>query len=128
MADATVRLVAFARALRDGKEVTARDITLAARAGDRVCLDLLDETGRYLGVAVTNMLVILNVEMVVFTGGMTAAGRLLLDPIRNEARKRTFGLAFRGVRIVFSHLGNDAGLIGAAGWALHKSAARQRTP
>lgn len=112
----------LAKAAREGREVTARDITLAARAGDKTCLSLLDETGRYLGVIVTNMLVILNVEMVVFAGGMIAAGSLLLDPIRDEARKRTFGLAFRGVKIVFSHLGNDAGLIGAAGWALHKSA------
>ena len=49
----------------------ARDITLAARAGDRTCRALLTETGRYLGIAVMNVLSMLNVELVVFTGGLT---------------------------------------------------------
>jgi len=109
----------LAARLRCGEPVTARDIALAARAGDATCRRLIEETGRYLGIGVTNMLHILNVELVVFAGGMTAAGTMLLKPIREEVRRRAFPLARRGVRILFSRLGNDAGLIGAAGFALN---------
>ena len=104
--------------VKAGREVTARDICEAAKAGDRTCRALMEETGRFLGVAVANMLNILNVERIIFTGGMTAAGALLLNPIRAEVRRRTLPLVRRGVKIVFSRMGNDAGLIGAAGWAL----------
>ena len=113
----------LAAAVRAGDDVTARDIATAAKAGDRTCIRLMKETGQYLGIAVMNMLHVLNVECVVFAGGMTAAGRLLLDPIREEARRRTFPLAFRNVRILFSRMGSDAGLLGAAGWALRQRGA-----
>jgi glucokinase len=107
--------------LKGGEPVTARDISDAAVKGDPLCLALMEETGRFLGVGVMNLLHILNIELVAFTGGMTAAGDLLLDAIRNEARWRTLGLAMKGVKIVFSRMGNDAGLIGAAGWALRRT-------
>jgi len=108
----------LARKVKTGERITARDISSAARKGDRLSARIMEETGRMLGIAVTNMLHILNVECVVFAGGMTAAGTLLLRPIREEARKRTMKYSMRGVKILFSRLGNDAGLIGAAGWAL----------
>lgn len=98
--------------------VTAKDIARAAADGDRTCRELIEETGRFLGVGVMNMLHILNVERVIFAGGMSAAGEMLLEPIRAEARRRTLPLAMRNVEIVFSRLGNDAGLIGAGGWAM----------
>jgi glucokinase len=104
------------------RAVTGRDISDAARAGDRLCRRLINETGHWLGIAVMNILHMLNVEMIVFAGGMTAAGDLLLRPIRREAKRRTMPLPMRGVKILFSKLGNDAGLIGAAGWALRQIA------
>ncbi len=115
----------LAAAVKAGRDVTARDICVAAKAGDRTCRRLMEETGRYLGVAVANMLHILNVERVVFAGGMTAAGSMLLKPIRDEARRRTFPFLSRGVKILFSRLGNDAGLLGAAGWAFRQVAGRR---
>ena len=111
----------LAARLKQSRRVTAHDIADAAAAGDRTCRALMEETGRFLGIAVMNVLHFLNVELVVFTGGMTAAGALLLDPIRDEARRRTFPLAFKGVKILFSRMGNDAGLIGAAGWAMRRT-------
>jgi glucokinase len=111
----------LAAQLKRGEPVTARDISDAARDGDPLCLALMEETGRFLGIGVMNLLHILNVELVAFTGGMTAAGDLLLDSIRSEARHRTLALAMKGVKIVFSRMGNDAGLIGAAGWALRRT-------
>jgi len=108
----------LASRIKAGLEVSARDVCMAARQGDRLSIKLMTETGRYLGVLAANMLNILNVECLVFTGGMTAAGSLLLKPIREEAHLRSYRLALKGVKICFSRLGNDAGLIGAGGLAL----------
>lgn len=117
----------LAKRVRAGEKITARDIFDAAKAGDALCLKLVNEAGKFLGIGVTNMLHILNVELAVFAGGMTAAGSILLKPIREEVRKRAFPLSRRHVKILFSKLGNDAGLIGAAGLALHTRAGRRGT-
>ena len=102
--------------------ISGKDIYEAAVAGDVTAREAIEETGRFLGMAATNVIHILNPEMVVFAGGLTGAGDMLLNPIREEARARTFNAAFERVQIVFAELGNDAGLIGAAGWALKTSA------
>ena len=51
-------------------------------------------------------------------GGVSAAGELLIDPARAAFRKQLTGRGFRPeARIVRAELGNEAGLIGAAGLA-----------
>lgn len=107
--------------IRAGDEPTARDIDAAAKAGDATAREVMEATGRYLGIAAANMINVLNPEMIVFGGGVTAAGDILLNPIREEAEKRALGVAYEACSIVFATLGNDAGLIGAAGCALKAS-------
>jgi len=107
----------LAKAVKAGDEVTARDICMAAKAGDKASADIMEETGKLLGAISTNMLNILNVERVVFAGGVTKAGSILLKPIRDDVKARLIPVMRKGVKILFSKLGNDAGLIGAAGWA-----------
>ncbi|NOZ23125.1 MAG: ROK family protein [Planctomycetes bacterium] len=96
----------------------AADITRAAQAGDETARRIVEETGRMLGTVATNMMHILNPEMIIFAGGMIAAGGFLLTPILDEVKKRAFEASKKGCRIVFAELGGDAGLIGAAGCAL----------
>jgi len=96
----------------------AADISKAAVAGDSTAREIIEETGRMLGAIATNMLHILNPEMIVFAGGMIAAGDILLNPIREEVESRAFEASKEGVRIVFAELGGNAGVIGAAGCAL----------
>ena len=111
-------------AIKDGASSTLRgdfeaaDIAQAAQDGDETALRILEETGRMLGAIATNMMHILNPEMVVFAGGMIAAGDLLLQPIRDEVQKRALDASKEKTQVVFAELGGDAGLIGAAGCAL----------
>jgi glucokinase len=112
----------LAEAVRRGDAVRGRDIHEAALAGDALAREVIEETGRFLGIATTNVIHIFNPDLVLFAGGMTGAGNMLLDPIRQEARRRAFRAAFERVRLDFAKLGNDAGMIGAAGWALRTSA------
>jgi len=104
-----------ASALSDrGEELTARDIYEAAVAGDALAGENLAQTGAYLGAAVTNILHILNPRVVVLSGGVTAAGDMLLKPLMAEVNRRAMTAHLEGVKICFAGLGNDAGVIGAA--------------
>ena len=100
------------------KNITAKMIHIAATKGDKFAKGLLAETGRYLGIAVANVLNILNPEIVIFSGGMIEAGDLLFKHIRKEAMKRALPQPAKRVKIVPAKLGNNAGIIGAAGLAL----------
>ncbi len=96
------------------EQLTARDIHRAAVAGDETARQNIAQTGRYLGVGVSNILHCLNPEVVAFSGGVTAAGDMLLEPLRQEVAWRTMEHNRRGVQICFAELPDDAGIIGAA--------------
>jgi len=104
--------------LKNTEEVTAKIINEAALQGDKAALNIIKETGCYLGVAVTNIIHILNPEVVVLAGGMTGSGDLLMNPIKEIVKNRTIEASYKDTQIVFSQLGNDAGIIGAAGCLL----------
>lgn len=93
----------------------------AARAGDARAQRGIHDAGRYLGIGVSNVVVLLNVDRVVIGGGIAAAGALLLDPIRDEIGLRVHITDVSRIDVVFGELGTWAGAIGAA---LHGSAAR----
>ncbi len=105
-------------ALKDTREITAKAINDAALQGDKASLDVIRETGEYLGVALVNIMHVLNPEMIVLAGGMTGSGELLMNPIKQVVGKRALEASRKDTKIVFSLLGNDAGIIGAAGCLL----------
>ena len=110
-------LEAFARADRIaaacGTE-TAEAAVMAARAGDVRALAGLSDIGRYLGIGIGNLITIISPDRVVIGGGVAAAGDLLLQPIRDEVRRRVHMTALDTVDIVTAELGTWAGAIGAA--------------
>lgn len=107
-----------ASSLRDAGDVTAKMINDAALQGDKASLDIIKETGQYLGVALVNIMHILNPEVIVLAGGMIGSGDLLMNPVKQLIREKAFVASAKETKIVFSQLGNDAGIIGAAGCLL----------
>ena len=95
-------------------EFTSRDIHEAALAGDRAARENIEMTGRYLGVAIANLIHILNPAVIVLGGGVTAAGDMLMGPLREEVRQRAIEDCRRGVEVRIAELGEEAGFIGAA--------------
>jgi glucokinase len=94
--------------------LTAENVFDACMRGDRAACEIFQETGRYLGIAAANLINFLNLERIVLGGGVMAAGSLLLDPARVEARRRAFPAAFAACEIVQSQLWPESGMIGAA--------------
>ena len=95
----------------------AREVHALARAGDPAALESFRRCAYWLGIGLGTVVNMLNPGMILLGGGVLAAGRLLLDPVVEEARRRSNPLPFAGCRIARAALGNDAGLIGAAAWA-----------
>lgn len=99
---------------------TTELVVRAARRGDRVARRIVAEVGTNLGRGVASIVSLLNPEVVVVGGGLGAAGELLLGPLRRAALRWGQPLASRQVRIVRSRLGDNAGVLGAARYALLK--------
>ncbi|MHC4503250.1 MAG: ROK family protein [Planctomycetota bacterium] len=102
------------------EEITARAVHEAAVAGSAYCKALIERTGRYLGIGIASLVNTLDPQVVVIFGGMAAAGEMLLGPCREAVREHALPPAKDRVRIVPAELGEDAGVIGAAGLALRR--------
>lgn len=103
---------------RLARMLTAEEAVEAARRGNRRARVALEQAGGALGRAVANLVSLLNPEIVVVGGGLAQAGELLLRPLRRAARQWAQPLAMRQVRIIRSRLGEYAGVLGAARYAL----------
>ncbi len=95
--------------------LTARAVSDAARAGDGLAAEVIEEAGRMLGVGVASLVNVLNPEYVVVAGGAAAIGDPLFGPMRDEVRRRAFEAAADACRIVPGSLEGQAGVIGTAG-------------
>jgi glucokinase len=96
------------------EEFTAGDVALEARNGDDFSIMMLERTGRSIGIAVASMINLLSIERIILGGTIMEAGDLILQPIVEEARKRSFQPCFEATKIVPARLGVDGVAIGAA--------------
>jgi glucokinase len=101
-----------------GRNVSPTELTELLLAGDAVAREALNRVGTYLGRALVTLVAIVDPEIIVIGGGVSAAGELLLSPIRQEFEQTYGPLASRPVpKIVVASLGNNAGVVGAAALA-----------
>ncbi len=94
--------------------ISARDIFEAAAGGDSLAERIVEDTAHYLAIGVTNVLHTIDPDMVVFAGGMVAAGDGFLERIRKHVRQLAFPVPAEKAIICYAQLGSDAGFIGAA--------------
>ncbi len=91
------------------------EVYRAIQERDPGALALLTELGTVLGRAVASLVAVLDPELVVIGGGVSAAGDLLLEPIRKAYLEHLPARGFRPeLRIEAATLVNDAGVVGAA--------------
>ena len=108
------QIIAGRKTCLNPEKLTPKQIADAALAGDELSLGIFAETGRLIGVALTSIAHILNPQIAIIGGGISAAGEnLLFQHIREEFKKRTMDIPGE-MEIVPAKLGNDAGLVGAA--------------
>lgn len=105
-----------------GEKLTSRAIFAAAAAGDPVADRIVEETAFYLAIGAVNLMHTIDPDMVVFSGGMIAAGEWFLNRIRKYVKQNALAVPGEQTQILFAKLGPDAGFIGAAGCARLKFA------
>jgi glucokinase len=110
-------LEAFARADQIAAlcgTATAEEAIERARAGDAHAIEGFRQVGRYLGIGIASMIVVVTPDRVVIGGGLSAAADLMLDAIHEELRRRVHTTSLDEVEVVTAELGTWAGAIGAA--------------
>ena len=93
--------------------ITGVDIFELAKRGDEICIAGIDEIISNLAVGVRNIIYLLNPEVIVIGGGITAQKEYLEEKIRKEVNDGMISDMFRKTRIELAQQGNQAGLLGA---------------
>lgn len=90
----------------------------AAQNGCPVALKLWEETGHYLGVGISNLVLVLDVDTVVLTGGVSGAAPYFRPALQRVLDTQPFKTPFRRLQLLVSKNPNIGG-VGAALYAIY---------
>jgi len=93
-------------------------ISKAAEAGDELARSILTEAGTLLGVAIGAVMNTMDLRVSVLGGGVSAAGDLVTNAVQDSVRAHVLKPLRDDIRVIQSRLGNNAGILGAAGLVL----------
>jgi glucokinase len=99
----------------DLERISAATVYEAVVGGDPFATEVMTEAARVLGVGVANIINMLNPAGVVIMGGVTRAGEHLLQPLREEVRRRAFRGLVDACQLLTARLPETAGVVGAVG-------------
>ncbi len=99
--------------LRDLQYLSAKAIFDAAKEGDELADDLVDELTKYLGIAASHIAAVVDPEAFVIGGGVSKAGEILTNRIKQNYEKNVM-FALQNKEFKLAELGNDAGIYGCA--------------
>ena len=98
--------------LRTG-EITAKAVWDAVKDGDELAIEVANIYGEYLGKGLAAVAGVVNPEVFVIGGGVSKAGRVVIEYMEPYFDKFVFPGA-KGAKFALAKLGNDAGIYGAA--------------
>jgi glucokinase len=100
---------------KDLEDLRSGDLRKAIRRGDKFVDRIVEEAAEYTGIAVANLANILGPETIVLGGGVIEAlGDEMMSIIVETARDYAMPGALKGVEIVATELGDNAGITGGA--------------
>ncbi len=95
------------------QQITPAIIDEAAEAGDGIAIEVLQETGHYVGLGIACMVNVFNPEVVVM-GGKISRSVTLFNTALRTAKASAVGSIMASAKIVHAELGDNAGIMGAA--------------
>jgi predicted NBD/HSP70 family sugar kinase len=110
----------LAERLAERGQLTAADVGEAAATGDRVANEIIRRSGQMIGGTLAGLVNFYNPRAVFLGGGVSNIGHGLLSSVRQATLRRATSLSTRQLRIEYSQLGADAGVIGAVWLALEQ--------
>ena len=104
--------------MRDIENLTPRDITECCEKGDELAIEVYRRTGYMLGIGLANYASIIDPQLIIITGGVSKAGKWLLNPTRISFNEHVFGNMRDSIKIVTSVMNNrEREVLGAAALA-----------
>lgn len=94
------------------------DILKAAKQGDALSIDLIQQMGLRLGKALGNIVNLLNPELIIIGGKFARAREILLDPVKTGMASSALVSLLSNCEIDFSEMGEMAGMKGAGALVL----------
>lgn len=107
-------IVAMARMLGLGQNLTAKDVYDMARAGNEKAKMVFVSMGESIGIVLAMLVNAFNFPLYLIAGGVIAGWDLFAPPMLEETRRRSFTFRNTNTRVERAQLGNQAGLYGAA--------------
>lgn len=99
--------------LRELQYLSAKTIFDAAKEGDELANDLVEQLGKYLGIAASHIAAVIDPEAFVIGGGVSKAGEMLTELVKKYYEKNVM-FALQNKEFRLAKLGNDAGIYGSA--------------
>lgn len=99
----------------DPAKIEPKVLYEAAKIGDRAATEIMTEAGELLGVAISSFMNIMNFDLAIVGGGISAAGDLVFKPMNHRVKKCVMAPLRPIAQVLPAHLGNQAGILGAAG-------------
>ena len=100
------------------EDITSKDVSIAAEHGDRLAQDVYKFTGELLGRSCANFTAFCSPEAYVFFGGLTKAGNLIMDPIKEAYEANVQNIVKGKAKMLISQLDDaQAAVLGAAALA-----------
>lgn len=95
-------------------DISSLDVYRAGKSGDDLAAEVFRRMGYYLGIALANLINVLNPETIVIGGGAAQAWDLFIGHLQKEIDIRAYREPAKRARLARAALGDDAGIIGAA--------------
>lgn len=102
----------------DPAQITTEIVQQALAAGDESLIALVEDAGGYLGMALANLVSVLNVQKILVAGTVAQFGETLLAPARSTMQARCLAALGADTQIELASLGTDIVILGAAALVL----------
>jgi glucokinase len=102
----------------DPTKIEPMYISEAAQMGDKIAREILVEAGGLLGVAIAAVMNIMDLRTSIIGGGISAAGDFVIQAIQESVVRRVLKPLRKDIQVLPAQLGNNAGILGAAGLVL----------
>ncbi len=97
------------------KELTSKHVYEAALKGDSIAKEVFKLTGQILGEALANFVMFSSPEAIILFGGVIKAGKIIMDPVKENMEKNLLPIFQNKVKLLFSELReSDAAILGAS--------------
>lgn len=96
------------------EDITVNLVMEAAKEGDNLAEELIENAGVELGMRIAYLVNLFNPEVVVIGGGIEAAGSLLLEAVKKTVKRWALESSTKQTKIVPARLGKEAVAWGAA--------------